>query len=734
MSKFNLDKEKIDLVYLWVDDQDFNWYNKKTYWQNKLNLNSNIENATASCRFQNHNELKYSLRSVEKFAPWINNIFIVTDNQKPDWLDTNNPKIKIIDHKDFIEEEYLPCFNAVALEFHLHKIPGLSEYFLYANDDMFFGHTVKKTDFFTKNGKIIERTNKLNYTKSQLEDSENFVETIPVHFNKAVFYSNAMMYKKFGIIPNYIDIHNITAYKKSLIKECCNIFSEEVHNTCKQKFREGISLQRLIFSYYAYYKKELINKKSHSINNQSKILDLPKYHPLRLFKKLDYITLHLGKYYTPHSPECIIKEKPLLFCINDTISSRKRHHELFQKMINQYFPEISSFEKPQQIHICLAANEAYSQHCAAAILSIIENASKNVHLNFYLLYANISDKSKDKISKISTTKNSNIKFIKINPEIFKDCPIPKNLHFSIETYFRLKIPSLFKNLDKLLYIDCDTTTLGDISELWNIDISDFCAAACQDINDVNHLTDIMKNAPYFNAGILLVNCKKWREENIEEKCFEFIHNNSNKIIWVDQDVLNCVLINKIKFFDQSWNLEYNPSSDRISYLYKDNEIKLIHFISKHKPWNSSIKNKYAKYYYKYAFKTPWKLKTIANFIRIKIQFINMLVSDHKIAKKLALECKGNRVVLWGASIYLKNLIKFHHINTKEIIGIIDRDPGKTGKKIGRYKIYHPNSLELLKPNKIVSSVINHPKMEEFIKKELEQRKLDIQIDTSLFTK
>ena len=57
MSKFNLDKEKIDLVYLWVDDQDFNWYNKKTYWQNKLNLNSNIENATASCRFQNHNEL-----------------------------------------------------------------------------------------------------------------------------------------------------------------------------------------------------------------------------------------------------------------------------------------------------------------------------------------------------------------------------------------------------------------------------------------------------------------------------------------------------------------------------------------------------------------------------------------------------------------------------------------------------------------------------------------------------
>ncbi len=105
------------------------------------------EDAVSDCRFINCNELKYSLRSVEKFAPWIRNIIIVTDNQIPDWLDVSNPKIRIVNHSDILPEMALPTFNASAIETSLHKIPDLSEHFLFANDDMFFGNHVDKKFF-----------------------------------------------------------------------------------------------------------------------------------------------------------------------------------------------------------------------------------------------------------------------------------------------------------------------------------------------------------------------------------------------------------------------------------------------------------------------------------------------------------------------------------------------------------------------------------------------------------
>lgn len=738
MKKFSLEKEKIDLVYLWVNGSDPKWLEKKLFWQKQLGLEES-ENATADCRFHNNDELKYSIRSIEKFAPWINKIFIVTDEQIPDWLDTSNPKIEVVFHKDFIEEEYLPCFNSIALEFHLHKIPSLSEYFLLANDDMFLGRMAKKTDFYTKSGKIIERTTNLEYTKEQLADAQNFIETIPVAFNKCVFWSNALMYQRFGVIPNFIDIHNITAYKKSLIKECCEIFKDEVHKTCLQKFREGKAVERLIYSYYAAYKKELIIKKSNRNRKQRVLLERSKFNPLRWFQKLEYITLHMGKSYSPYSPECILEHKPLLFCVNDTITTQNRHRELLKKMLSNYFPQKSSFEKKEPIHICLSTDDNFALHCASSILSIIKNANKESYLDFYILNKELSETNKQKIKSIANTENSKVTFRQVNKEEFQSCPIPQNTHFSIETYFRIKIPTLFPNIDKMLYIDCDTITLSDITLLWNFDIKDYAAGFCKDTSiDISHLTPLIGKHTYFNAGIMLINCKKWREENIEEKCFDFIRKHSEYIKWVDQDVLNCILVNKIRFFNETWNFQYNPNYDLISYLYKDKELNLIHYISKNKPWKTNAKCKYAKYYYKYAFQTPWKLKTLKNYLGTvvlnKFSMLKTFVQDRRIAKLLVSEVHNKRVVLWGASIYLKNLIKFHNVNAPEIIGIIDRDPGKTGKKLGRYKIYHPNSLEKLNPDMIISSVVNHPKMEEFIKEELNQRHLNIKVKTEVFTK
>ncbi|MBQ1770769.1 MAG: hypothetical protein II000_02330 [Clostridia bacterium] len=103
------------------------------------------------CRFRDNKELMYSLRSVEKYAPWIRNIFIVSNSSMPAWLNTDHPKLHIISHETIMPADSLPCFNSYVIESYLHRIPGLSEIFLYANDDMFFGNHVSP-DFFIKHG------------------------------------------------------------------------------------------------------------------------------------------------------------------------------------------------------------------------------------------------------------------------------------------------------------------------------------------------------------------------------------------------------------------------------------------------------------------------------------------------------------------------------------------------------------------------------------------------------
>ncbi|MDR2829032.1 MAG: Stealth CR1 domain-containing protein, partial [Mycoplasmataceae bacterium] len=111
--------EKIDLVYLWVDGSDKKYIQRNKKW---------LKNVGGE-RLNNIDELKYSLRSVEKYLNWVNNIFIVTTQQIPTWLNQKNKRIKIIDHKEILPHNVKACFNAFALEINLYKIKELSEIF-----------------------------------------------------------------------------------------------------------------------------------------------------------------------------------------------------------------------------------------------------------------------------------------------------------------------------------------------------------------------------------------------------------------------------------------------------------------------------------------------------------------------------------------------------------------------------------------------------------------------------
>lgn len=147
---------KIDIVYTWVDGSDPGWNTKRNQIAERIGYV--LPEANDKSRFMDNEELRFSLRSVHKYAPWVNNIFIVTDNQVPDWLQTNHPKISIIDHKEiFNNHSFLPTFSARAIESQLHHIKQLFEHFIYFNDDMFLGREALPTHF-------LQRVENLEYT------------------------------------------------------------------------------------------------------------------------------------------------------------------------------------------------------------------------------------------------------------------------------------------------------------------------------------------------------------------------------------------------------------------------------------------------------------------------------------------------------------------------------------------------------------------------------------------
>lgn len=175
--------DKIDFVVTWVDDGDPVWRADKERF-------SMAGTDKRNARFREWDQLKYWFRAVEKYAPWVNKIHFVTYGHLPKWLNVNHPKLHIVNHCDFIPEQYLPVFNSTAIEVHMHKIPTLSEQFVYFCDDFYLMNPCKPTDFF-KNGKPVD-----------------FVELIPTptHQGEMYYYH---LYNDYSIYRSYASTANI---------------------------------------------------------------------------------------------------------------------------------------------------------------------------------------------------------------------------------------------------------------------------------------------------------------------------------------------------------------------------------------------------------------------------------------------------------------------------------------------------------------------------------------------
>lgn len=244
--------EKIDFVLLWVDGNDPEWKKKKAEFIPPQSGNGNDEN-----RFADWGLLQYWFRGVEKYAPWVRRIFFVTCGQTPKWLNTDHPKLRCVDHSDYIPRKYLPTFNSNVIELWLHRIPELSEHFVLFNDDMYLTRPVKPEDFFL-NGLPCESALLDMATAPGPEDClahmliNNF-SLINRHFNKKqVLRQNMRKFfsLKYGkdLIRNLLlgpfqyfscfrDPHLPSSYLKSTFEEVWRQEGKLLEQCCANRFR-----------------------------------------------------------------------------------------------------------------------------------------------------------------------------------------------------------------------------------------------------------------------------------------------------------------------------------------------------------------------------------------------------------------------------------------------------------------------------------------------------------------
>lgn len=252
----------MDFVILWVDNSDPQWiesYNKYS------TLHGGIKK---DIYYRDWDILKYWFRGVEKYSPWVDKIHFITCGHYPKWLNLNAKKLNFVRHEDFIPSEYLPTFNAFSIELNIHRIEGLSEEFVYFNDDFFIINKVDENRFFRK-GKPCDMAIMNALSGGGISHTTlSGIEVLNKHFNKKnVLKSNIYDFfnLRYGInlfrsimllswprFTGFLDHHLPQPFLKSIFHEVWDKEYERLDNTCRSKFRELDNVNQYLLRYWQF--------------------------------------------------------------------------------------------------------------------------------------------------------------------------------------------------------------------------------------------------------------------------------------------------------------------------------------------------------------------------------------------------------------------------------------------------------------------------------------------------
>lgn len=254
----------IDFVITWVDNEDPEWQAAFQRW-----LPATTEGLDVSePRYRNWHMLRYWFRGVELYAPWVRKIHFITNGQLPKWLNTSNPKLHVVKHSDILPADALPCFSSHPLELNIHRIEGLSEHFVYFNDDTFLTAPITPESFFHGDKPVdMAITKPKDNANVQINDIiKNDLRLLNSRYKKwQVMLRNPRQwfnpcYKGFlkltfqsltdKAFEGFLDPHVPQPYKRSVLEEVWKQFPKELDETTHNRFRSNEDISQWMFRYW----------------------------------------------------------------------------------------------------------------------------------------------------------------------------------------------------------------------------------------------------------------------------------------------------------------------------------------------------------------------------------------------------------------------------------------------------------------------------------------------------
>ena len=328
---------EIDFVLTWVNMDDPAWQLEFSKYSQRKETE---KNGVSEARFRDYGFLKYWFRGVEKFAPWVRKIHFVTSGQTPEWLDTSNPKLHLVDHKDFIPSQYLPTFNSVVIERYMYCIPDLADRFVYFNDDFYIIRPITPERFF-KNGLPCDiAAFQYNPSWSQwYRKLKNNIRIINRHFDKRevmtlhhdkwfnkIYGSKARMNYLLKLYGKFITLrvhHNAQPYLKRTFEEFWEAAGKELTETSSFRFRDSKDYSPELFRTWQICKGNFEPYNTYCDTKMFPLMVRPKQ-AVKAIKNQEYS----------------------LICLNDNVHI-KDYDTLMKKLqeaFNQILPDKSSFE------------------------------------------------------------------------------------------------------------------------------------------------------------------------------------------------------------------------------------------------------------------------------------------------------------------------------------------------------------------------------------------------------